>query len=298
MELVLREQKRFLGPKVKTPLEIMRLIMPGLEQYVASGEGDGRAHWHLSTVLQGFGTPDQRLEAEKHAREAAGMGVEAAAEHIGKQFGALLNAAEDGDPEAQFKLAELNTYGWGCARSISQSIKWYLEASKSGNAEAQYRVALFYLDGVEIAADRPEGLRHLVHAAEMGHEAAVERLKEEGVVDITVRDHLAHRDAGVSASTSTIDQHSLASRQRTMTPRIDREPIEHLVRAYLSMLVAIKSVNSHSERRTLSEAITEQRRGIFTLMHVPEQCRSRALQILEDDFDNKVTRLLVLAESV
>jgi hypothetical protein len=280
--LVLRDPRRFLGPAVRTPLEVMKLIMPGLQKYVESGEGSGEAVWYLAQILETSDPPRSSTEIEAVYRTAAEMGAWQAAEWMGRNFNELLAAAEGENASAQLKVAELYSYGWGCKQNIALALKWYSEAARGGSAEADYRAALLYLDGIKIQEDRPEGLTRLFAAAKSGHVRAKERLEEEAQSgDIQAKDYLFRLEAGDTCDSSEVSAEIPWRSTSEPMSVVEREAVEYLVGAYRCMRSALAALKGVNERVALSEAITEQRLGILMLLRIPEEQRQTAVQILE-----------------
>ena len=56
----------------------------------------------------------------------------------------LLHAAEQGDAEAQYKLASVYAKGNGVSRNDVESVKWMRKAAENGHAEAQDKVGRLY----------------------------------------------------------------------------------------------------------------------------------------------------------
>ena len=57
---------------------------------------------------------------------------------------ALINSANLGNTEAQFKLGSAYDSGQGVTRNGNEALKWYLMAAEAGNAEAQNSVGSGY----------------------------------------------------------------------------------------------------------------------------------------------------------
>lgn len=99
-------------------------------------------------------------------------------------YSKLRQAAEQGDAEAQYDLAYLY-YKAGTDPAISgvtQSDKlaahWYRRAAEQGHARAQYNMAVLHLHGKGVERDAVEAYAWLLEAAENGHEASTELIKE------------------------------------------------------------------------------------------------------------------------
>ena len=85
-------------------------------------------------------------------------------------------AAQWGDAEAQFRLAECYISGDGVRKSYADAAYWYLKAAERGYVEAQYIVSNQYLCGLYLWEDRNEREKEcakwLGRAAVQGHAQA------------------------------------------------------------------------------------------------------------------------------
>jgi TPR repeat protein len=77
----------------------------------------------------------------------------------------LLKNAEDGDADAQYRLAELYRCGDGVPRNYAEAEKWYLPGAERGHRESQCGLALLYIRGLD---KRIEGIRLLTLAGKQG----------------------------------------------------------------------------------------------------------------------------------
>ena len=55
--------------------------------------------------------------------------------------------ANQGDVEAQYRLAQMYSSGEGVPRSLVDAGRWYLQAAKRGHEMSAYKLAFFYLRG-------------------------------------------------------------------------------------------------------------------------------------------------------
>jgi TPR repeat protein len=76
--------------------------------------------------------------------------------------------AEQGIPEAQFKLGILYDQGLGVAPNVTDALQWYRRAAEQGYAAAQYNLGIHYLLGTGVTQDDAEAARWLSQAAEQG----------------------------------------------------------------------------------------------------------------------------------
>jgi len=80
-----------------------------------------------------------------------------------------LNAANQGDVEAQFQIAKCYDKGIGIEENKEESSKWFLKAAENGNAEAQYITSEIYF----IKGDYKRAAGWLKKAAAHGNETAI-----------------------------------------------------------------------------------------------------------------------------
>ena len=96
----------------------------------------------------------------------------------------LLRAAAQGDPDAQFQLAELfyRNYeeGDGGEKALDEAVKWYQKAAGNGSAGAQFEIGWCYQEGRGVEEDREEAVKWFRAAAEQGCEDAIEDLRDLG----------------------------------------------------------------------------------------------------------------------
>ena len=92
----------------------------------------------------------------------------------------LQKAADQGDAEAQFKLAVCYYEGDGIKQDKAEAVKWYRKAAEQGDAEAQYLLGYDYAIGDGVDENEAEAVKWLRRAAEQGHEKAKETLKKMG----------------------------------------------------------------------------------------------------------------------
>jgi TPR repeat protein len=115
------------------------------------------------------------------------------------------DAAQAGDPEAQYKLARAYCCGVGPEYSTAMAIKWYCESAKRGHIPAQMALADLYSDNVSAStnylgkppADFVNAYLWYTVAASLGNPRAFTRRHELGNMmdpaDITAAKRLATR---------------------------------------------------------------------------------------------------------
>ena len=82
-------------------------------------------------------------------------------------------AAEAGDGEAQFRLAELYGTGKGVKRDYAQAYAWMKQAAETGNADAQSGLAMMLQRGYGVTVDLGLAKQWRQKAAEQGHRRAM-----------------------------------------------------------------------------------------------------------------------------
>ena len=84
----------------------------------------------------------------------------------------LLQAAEQGDADAQFWLGDMYRKGEGVVQNYEQAAWWYQKAAEQGNANAQCMLGDMYYFGVGVAQNSKEAARWYQKAAEQGYSPA------------------------------------------------------------------------------------------------------------------------------
>jgi TPR repeat protein len=82
---------------------------------------------------------------------------------------ALVQKAQSGSAEAQYMLGRAYYLGYGVARDLIETVKWYKKAAEQNYALAESGLSHLYLDGEGVAKDVTEAGRWLQKAAEHGH---------------------------------------------------------------------------------------------------------------------------------
>jgi TPR repeat protein len=85
-------------------------------------------------------------------------------------------AAEAGDPRAQFALAIMYDTGDGVPHNWPLAVKWFTRAAEGGYAVAQAKLGLMYLFGWAVPRDPVEAAKWYALAAEQGYAPAQARL--------------------------------------------------------------------------------------------------------------------------
>ena len=83
----------------------------------------------------------------------AQSGIILAAEQDVPDFAATQKAAEQGDADAQYRLAVMYKTGRDVPQDHHKSMKWFLKAAEQGNYSAQFNVGVGYLSGRGVPKD-------------------------------------------------------------------------------------------------------------------------------------------------
>lgn len=84
-----------------------------------------------------------------------------------------LKAAEEGDKDAQYKLATAYYQGWGVPQDDVEAARWYRQAAEQGHAEAQHELGAIYHQGRGVKRNETEAVKWYRMAAEQGNAKAV-----------------------------------------------------------------------------------------------------------------------------
>ncbi len=87
-------------------------------------------------------------------------------------------SAEQGNAEAQYKLAMLYDRGIGVENDNSEALKWYRQAAEQGYAKAQYNLGMMYFFGKGVPQDKVTGYQWVALAADRGEKAAKDAMTE------------------------------------------------------------------------------------------------------------------------
>lgn len=88
------------------------------------------------------------------------------------------SAAEQGDPQSQYRLGLLYTNGTRLPQDHAKAVKWFGKAARNGHREAQYMLGIAYYAGRGVAGDPGRARHWLLQAADQGHARAQFQLGE------------------------------------------------------------------------------------------------------------------------
>ena len=93
-------------------------------------------------------------------------------EWVGAPIEETRQAAEEGDPSAQYELGFKYDWGWGVAKDHQEAVKWYRLAAEQGNVGAQLELGDKYRFGRDVPQDYDEAVRWYRKAAWQGSKRA------------------------------------------------------------------------------------------------------------------------------
>jgi TPR repeat protein len=92
----------------------------------------------------------------------------------------LKQAAEAGNPNAQYQLAAMYDFGRGTKVNHEEANVWYLRAAEQGQDDAQYNLAVSYRQGEGIERDDNKAVYWLSRAAARGDQDSLKMLNDYG----------------------------------------------------------------------------------------------------------------------
>ena len=81
----------------------------------------------------------------------------------------VVEAAEQGDATAQYRLGRIYHFGKGMPKDYAEAMRWYSKAAEQGYAIAQYNVGLMHAAGQGVPVDYAESVKWFRKAAEQGN---------------------------------------------------------------------------------------------------------------------------------
>lgn len=130
--------------------------------------------------FEGCGVVQNKTAAVKWWRKAVTQGHDGALKALGQTGGApavdsesdaakaLRKKAEEGNPEAQYRLGTALMCGDGVLQDRAEAVMWYQKAAEQGNAKAQFQYGVLLYDGDGVVKDMAEGMQWLRKAAGQG----------------------------------------------------------------------------------------------------------------------------------
>lgn len=83
------------------------------------------------------------------------------------------NAAEQGDAEGQFQLANSYRFGLGVKKNVPKMLYWLRLSAMQGYAEAQYALGICYQDGIGVKADMEKAMDWYERSAAQNYPDAI-----------------------------------------------------------------------------------------------------------------------------
>jgi uncharacterized protein len=100
--------------------------------------------------------------------------LNASAQDLADAMAACLQAAENGDVQAQYELGEFYYDGKRSERDLHQALKWFEQASLKGHAPSQYRLGMMFFRGEAVPANSVQAYIILKMAAVNGSDEAMD----------------------------------------------------------------------------------------------------------------------------
>lgn len=126
-----------------------------------------QAETHLCAAAESLPTGrDQRNREKMHNQETLTNAKRPAAPR--PSFATVLQQAQQGDPDAQYRLGRMYYFGDGVAKNREEAAQWHAKAAAQGHAEAQYVLGLLYSAGDGVREDKEKAVLLIAGAAEQG----------------------------------------------------------------------------------------------------------------------------------
>lgn len=139
----------------------------------AAEQGHAMAQCRLAwCCFSGRGVPLSYEDAAVWFRKSAEQGNEEAKKGLSLLKNTIVEhrkAAEKGDAEAQFRLAECYRKGVGTKKSHEEAVAWYRKAAEQKHAAAQYMLAVCYYKGWGVSKSGKDAAAWYRKAAEQGY---------------------------------------------------------------------------------------------------------------------------------
>lgn len=95
-------------------------------------------------------------------------------EDLPDALAACQQAAQNGDPQAEYELGEFFYDGQRAPRDLVQALDWFEQASLQGHAQAQYRLGMMFFRGEGVPANNVQAFIVLKMAAVNGSDEAMD----------------------------------------------------------------------------------------------------------------------------
>ncbi len=95
---------------------------------------------------------------------------------MASDFSDTLEAARQGDADAEFKLAVMYTKGQGTIKNFPEAVSWFRLAAEQGHVKAQNTLGMMYTKGENVPQSYTEAVSWFRRAAEQGYAEAQFRL--------------------------------------------------------------------------------------------------------------------------
>lgn len=135
----------------------------------AAAEGNAEAQYQLGKMDHAAATTHpERVQALSWLEKAAKQGYEKAVKLLNEleslgyganeewhhRFPQIQKLADDGDPEAEFQLAQRYEHGaGGVKKNIDEALHWYQRSATNGNRMAMLALSHIYEKGLGVASD-------------------------------------------------------------------------------------------------------------------------------------------------
>jgi len=86
-----------------------------------------------------------------------------------KSLSKHLQAAENGDSDAQYRIGLMYLNGEGVSQDLAQAARWYRKAAEQGNSDAQFGLGVLYFHGQGVPENTEETAKWYRRAAEQGN---------------------------------------------------------------------------------------------------------------------------------
>ena len=128
---------------------------------VGAEKGNEFCQYHLASLYhegcEKCGIEKDYVEAARWYRKASEQG-----DYMAQRY---RQDAEQGDAEAQYRLAELYRIGQGVGKDYAQAVKWYRRAAEQDHVEARYWLGRLYENGRGVEQDDSEAAEWYKKAA-------------------------------------------------------------------------------------------------------------------------------------